>query len=117
MSVYNLLEHFDPDEFDEPDKLSPLVLLRLDWARARADRPVYITSDFRPESPGSHGKGLAVDISDNLKSEEISSRWRYHTLEALLHVGFHRIGIYDKHVHVDADPERDPDVIWTGESQ
>lgn len=113
MTVFPYLNHFDEDEFDHPDRVLPLILLRLDWARERADRPIYVTSDFRPyDDDSAHSKGLALDISDNLEGEDIASRWRFYVLDALFHVGFHRIGIAPDHIHIDADPRRDPEVAW-----
>ena len=91
-------------------------LSKLDQAREHAGIPFYITSAYRtPEhnakiggSPNSsHLKGLAVDIS------VINSRTRFKVLEALLHVGFSRIGIADNFIHVDDDYSKDVNVIWT----
>jgi len=91
-------------------------LLKLDEARERAGIPFVINSAYRsPEHNAkiggkpnsSHLKGLAVDISVT------NSRQRFIVLNALLEVGFTRIGIADTFLHVDLDSEKSKDVIWT----
>ena len=90
-------------------------LAKLDEAREYAGIPFVINSSYRsPEQPesiknptSSHIKGLAVDI----KAKD--SRTRYKVLEALIHVGFNRIGIADTFIHVDDDKEKSSDVVWT----
>ena len=90
-------------------------LAKLDKAREYAGIPFVINSAYRsPEHPesiknptSSHIKGLAVDI----KAKD--SRTRYRVLEALIHVGFNRIGIADSFIHVDDDKEKSGNVVWT----
>lgn len=91
-------------------------LNKLDEAREIANIPFIINSAYRsPEHNAkiggkpnsSHIKGLAVDISVT------NSRQRFIVLNALLNVGFTRIGIADTFLHVDLDSEKSKDVIWT----
>lgn len=91
-------------------------LNKLDEAREIANIPFIINSAYRsPEHNAkiggkpnsSHIKGLAVDISVT------NSRQRFIVLNALLEVGFTRIGIADTFLHVDLDSEKSKDVIWT----
>lgn len=90
-------------------------LAKLDKAREYAGIPFVINSAYRsaehPESiknpTSSHIKGLAVDI----KAKD--SRTRYKVLEAIIHVGFNRIGIDDGFIHVDDDKEKSSNVVWT----
>jgi zinc D-Ala-D-Ala carboxypeptidase len=90
-------------------------LAKLDKAREYAEIPFVINSAYRsPEHPesiknptSSHIKGLAVDIRTT------DSRTRYKVLNALIHVGFNRIGIADTFIHVDDDKEKSCGVIWT----
>lgn len=91
-------------------------LNKLDEAREIANIPFIINSAYRsPEHNAkiggkpnsSHIKGLAVDISVT------NSRQRFIVLNALLNVGFTRIGIADTFIHVDLDSEKSKDVIWT----
>jgi len=103
-------------ELDNLDKMDKTFLLRLDEARERAGIPFIINSGYRtPEHNAkiggkpnsSHLKGLAVDISVT------NSRQRFIILNALLDVGFTRIGIADTFIHVDLDSEKSKEVIWT----
>ena len=103
-------------ELDNLDKMDKTFLLRLDEARERAGIPFVINSAYRtPEHNAkiggkpnsSHLIGLAVDISVT------NSRQRFIVLNALLEVGFTRIGIADTFIHVDLDNEKSKEVIWT----
>lgn len=105
------LMYFKPDEFAEPERVSSELLERLDAARAFAGVPFYVTSDFRDGDDGTHGCGDAVDISDNKRGGPCGSRWRYHAVRGLIQAGFSRIGVYDRHIHVDVG-KSDPEVMW-----
>lgn len=103
-------------ELDNLDKMDKTFLLKLDEARERAGIPFVINSAYRtPEhnakiggkANSSHLKGLAVDISVS------GSRQRFIVLNALLEVGFTRIGIADTFIHVDLDSGKSKEVIWT----
>ena len=88
---------------------------KLDEAREYANIPFIINSAYRsPEHPlsiknpsSSHIKGLAVDISAK------DSRTRYIVLNALIKVGFNRIGLASSFIHVDSDLDKSQNVIWT----
>jgi len=90
-------------------------LAKLDDAREFAGFPFFINSAYRsPDHPesiknptSSHIKGLAVDIRAR------DSRTRYLIIDALMHVGFNRIGIADTFIHVDDDRNKASGVIWT----
>ena len=96
-------------------KMDTDFLAKLDKAREFAKVPFVINSAYRsPEHPesiknptSSHIKGLAVDIRTT------DSRTRYRVLNALIHVGFNRIGIADTFIHVDDDKDKSQQVIWT----
>lgn len=96
-------------------KMDKDFLAKLDKAREYAKMPFVINSAYRsPDHPesiknpsSSHIKGLAVDIRTS------DSRARYKVLNALMHVGFNRIGIADTFIHVDDDYEKSSNVIWT----
>ena len=91
------------------------LLFVLDEAREFAGIPFVINSAYRspthPESiknpTSSHIKGLAVDI------KATDSTTRFKIIEALISVGFTRIGIADTFIHVDLDFDKTQDVIWT----
>jgi len=91
-------------------------LAKLDKAREFANIPFIINSAYRsPEQNArvggkpnsSHLRGLAVDIRAN------DSSTRYIVLNALIKVGFNRIGIASSFIHVDDDKEKANNVIWT----
>ena len=90
-------------------------LFVLDEAREFAGIPFIINSAYRsPEHPlsiknpsSSHIKGLAVDI------KATDSATRFKIIEALVSVGFTRIGIADTFIHVDLDLDKTQNVIWT----
>ena len=90
-------------------------LNKLDEAREYAGIPFVINSAYRsPTHPlsiknptSSHIKGLAVDISVK------DSNTRFKVLDALIAVGFTRIGIASSFIHVDLDFDKSQGVIWT----
>lgn len=103
-------------ELDNLDKMDADFLTALDEARELAGIPFKINSAYRsPEHNAkvggkpnsSHLKGLAVDISVR------DSRSRFIVLNALISVGFNRIGIADTFIHVDLDKDKSQQVIWT----
>jgi len=89
---------------------------KLQKARKIANIPFVVNSGTRCEKrnkkvkgkkTSSHLKGLAVDISAK------GSRERFEILNALLAVGFSRIGIASNFIHVDDDVlDKDSSVIW-----
>ena len=88
---------------------------KLNRAREIADIPFILNSAFRCEfhnkdvggsCTSSHLVGCAVDIRcDN-------SHDRYLILNALIQVGFNRIGIAKTFIHVDDDLTKPSGVIW-----
>ncbi len=91
--------------------MQPKFLARLDNARQEAGVVFDLTSTYREGDPKTHGRGWAADISCT------KSRQRHHILRGLRAAGFTRIGIYDKHIHADCDPDEDEDVTWLGKSR
>ena len=120
-------KNFTYDEFDSPlqegsgQLMSNEFLSKLDHARDLAGVPFKITSGYRVEadierlrkagykvSPNSsHLKGVAADIACTNPAD------RFNIIDALLSVGFSRIGIADTFIHVDDDPDKHPFAIWT----
>ena len=114
------MKYFDKDEFAckcgcGSNSISSDLIEALDEARGIAEVPFKITSGYRcekhPESlsnpTSSHIKGLAADIaiSDSGRRSQI--------LRAVIAAGFHRIGISNGFIHVDIDPGKSANVIWT----
>lgn len=94
--------------------MSPVFMVHLDKARAAAGVPFVLNSAYRSREyelsrgrtgSSSHCEGIAVDISctDSLTRQLIVS--------SLIRVGFDRIGIADRFIHVDADYLKSP-AIW-----
>jgi len=95
-------------------------IAKLQEARILAGIPFVITSGWRSEeynnklinrgypatTTSAHLKGLAADI------ECVSSRARFIIITSLFSVGFARIGISNKHIHVDDDVSKAKNVIW-----
>ena|SRR5688572_1779544 len=78
---------------------------------------LFITEAVPAHKEGSHVensahfKGLAVDL-------RVGNGWeRYSIIKAALEAGIKRIGVYDRHVHLDADPALPQPVIWAGTSK
>lgn len=116
------LKYFTLDEFDSPDVvgsgewMDSDFLFMLDHARELAGIPFKINSGYRTiehnEKVGgkpnsSHIVGKAVDIAIR------NSRERWLILEALIDVGFNRIGLAKTFIHVDSDDYKDANVVWT----
>ena len=91
-------------------------LEQIDKARAIADVPFVVNSGARcydqntavgGSLTSSHMKGIAIDIKCT------NSICRYKILKGLIAAGFNRIGIAKTFIHVDSDPNKASNVIWT----
>jgi uncharacterized protein YcbK (DUF882 family) len=120
-------KYFNYDEFDSPlqegsgQLMSNELIKMLDAARELSGVPFKITSGYRVEADierlrkagykvsknSSHLKGLAADIACTNSSD------RFNMLNALLKVGFSRIGIANTFIHVDIDKDKPAFAIWT----
>lgn len=103
----------------EVEGLDSELVAKLDWARGRAQVPFIITSGKR--SPAENERVMGVDASAHIKGLAVDLRCadsptRYRMLQALILAGFKRIGIYDKHLHVDLDESLPQEVAWVGVS-
>ena len=113
--IFKHLIYFSRNEFTEPEKMDPNLLLMLDAARHFAGIPFIVNSSYRSSrhnssvggvSNSSHLQGLAVDIACS------NSFDRFTIINALVRAGFTRIGIGQHHIHCDIDIEKGQDVIW-----
>lgn len=100
--------------------LNPFLVRMLEAARHHSGVPFVITSGYRSDehnsaaggvSGSAHTRSLAVDIRCAHSGD------RFRIVESALSVGFKRIGLYDKHIHLDCDMSLPQGVIWLGESK
>ena len=116
------MKYFNLSEFDSPDfpnsgiNMDKKFLLKIDTAREIAGVPFKITSGYRTKEQNekvggvensSHIIGHAADIACS------NSVYRFKIITSLLKAGFTRIGIADSFIHVDNDPSKSGNVIWT----
>ena len=117
----NNIKHFTTDEFVckcgcGQVKVDSELILKIERIREKLGRPIKITSAYRcPEhnkaiggKPNSaHLKSYALDIAVS------NSRERFEIITAALEEGFNRIGVAKSFVHIDIDPDKPQNVIWT----
>ena len=114
------MKYFKLEEFDSPDQpgsgkhMKKEFLQLLDKSRALAGIPFVVTSGFRTRDwnervggrvGSSHLAVCAADLSCT------SSGARSQIVQALIKVGFNRIGIGKNFIHVDNDITKTP-AIW-----
>jgi len=117
---WELIKYFKPQEFQDSRtgslKIALELVRKLDQLREMLGKPIVINSGYRtPEtnrlvggSPtSSHLYGLAVDIKC------LSSATRFSIIQNAMMLGFRRIGVANNFVHLDIDPEKVQDVMWT----
>lgn len=99
--------------------LDPRLVAMLDRARGLARVPFIITSGRRDPvanrtsggvGDSSHLRGLAVDIACE------GSHDRMRIVTAAVMVGFKRVGVYDRHIHLDCDERLPQECMWVGVS-
>lgn len=115
------MPYFKNHEFLEPKSVDPEFRRMLERTRQGAGIPMVISSSLRPRrgkrksahQKGDDGRYDGVDIKVR------DSRSRYLVLHAALKAGFTRIGIYDRHLHLDNAMGKpfDQYVIWWGKSK
>ncbi|MFD2566083.1 D-Ala-D-Ala carboxypeptidase family metallohydrolase [Pseudotenacibaculum haliotis] len=116
MKYFKLYEFDSPDQPGSGKNMQASTLDLLDQCREVAGIPFIITSGHRTASHNqkvggtensSHLRGYAVDVECN------NSKDRYKIVQSALSVGFNRIGISGSFIHLDNDPAKTPNVIWT----
>ena len=116
MRYFKISEFDSPDVKESGDRMNKATLSMLDECRDIAGIPFVINSGFRTiehnkkvggVKGSSHTKGYAVDIRCN------NSQDRYKIIKAAIKAGFNRIGVSGNFIHLDNDPEKVNNVIWT----
>ncbi len=113
---------FEYSEFDSPDEKNSYMnmdvafLNKLSKARELAAIGFKITSGYR--SPAHNAKVGGVTLSSHTVGRAVdiyapTSTQKYIIINALLQAGFNRIGVAKNFIHVDDDPSKSEDVIWT----
>lgn len=111
MASFESSTYFDKDEFDHPEKMDQEFIAMLDVARGIAKVPFKITSDYREDSKAHYnGKGVDIAAADGAT--------RFAIVNGAVRAGFTRIGVYDRHVHLDneTEPTHPERVMWIGKS-
>lgn len=112
--------YFKMSEFECPccrrTRASGYLIHLLNKVREAYGKPMIVNSGYRCEkhnkkvggsSNSAHTRGLAVDIKCEASVD------RYLLLPLFYSVGFKRIGVYDKWIHVDVDESLPQKVLWT----
>ncbi len=109
-------EFNSPDERDSYMNMDVSFLNKLSKARELAAIGFKITSGYR--SPAHNAKVGGVPSSSHTNGHAVdiyapTSTQKYIIINSLLQAGFNRIGIAKNFIHVDDDPNKSEDVIWT----
>ena len=76
------------------------------------DRELTITSGKRDKKGSSaHNTGKAIDI------RAWTGKDRFQIIQAANKLGVNRIGVYDRHVHLDVDMTKGQNTMWIGKSK
>lgn len=115
--------YFKPGEFDCKcgvcdmglKNMDEQLIQRLDLARSIAKTPFSVNSAVRCPSHNKTSGG--VDSSAHLSGHAVDIRCteshkRFLIIEALMRVGFNRIGVYDTFIHVDNDDSKPTRIMW-----
>ena len=125
MSIdFTQIHHFAPDEFQKPDLLRWDMLKKLDGLREQCGFGLVVTSSFRAldhnanvggvkdsaHCPAPDGFYSGIDLSTG----RLTSWQLYKLITAAIGLGFERIGIYPKHIHLDIEDRLPHPVMWVG---
>lgn len=109
---YKGYKYFKPNEVSG---LKDELVQKLDGARELAHIPFVITSGLR--SPEHNTEVGGVEGSEHITGEGCdlrvrNSHERFLILNSALKVGFNRIGLYPKHIHLGVSKSNPQEVVW-----
>lgn len=113
---------FRRSEFVEPDAMSPALARRLLRMRKIYGRSIIITGSRRkrkgPRRRSAHEKNKD-GFWEALDLKVRGGRQRAEIHDAAKKAGFRRIGVYDRHIHVDVATAKQfaQNVLWVGKSR
>jgi len=102
-----------------------MLIRRLQRARDLFGKPIRISSGGRTRKHnktvgGKKNSSHIVDFNGYFYAADIrcqNDKDRFVLLNILFLVGFKRIGVYDKHLHVDVDMSKNPIRLWVEKSK
>ena len=114
-------KNFKPSEVSNPLTMSRALLVMLDEMRRKYGHPITITGSWRPLDGEIRSSAHQMNLKGIWEAVDVrchTSRIRAGMLEAAIKAGFTRIGIYDRHLHLDVatEPRFAQNVIWLGTS-
>ena len=125
MKITYPIEHFSYEEIACPCcdllNINPMSIKRLDLLRSLLNQPIKINSACRCKK---HNLEVGGALNSSHLFDEDSPSYafdiscvggfdKYHLIKKAMEVGFHRIGIYDRFIHLDDDPSKSP-FVWLG---
>jgi len=115
-------KYFNDREFIKPESISPELRERLERTRQRAGVPMVITGSWRKRKGRKRISAHELNKDGFYHGVDVkahTSRVRMRIVSAALEVGFTRIGVYNRHIHLDV-AHGSPfaqGVIWVGLSK
>jgi uncharacterized protein YcbK (DUF882 family) len=116
---WQLLHHFTPAEFTDPDKMGFQFMLKLDSLRREAGVPCPVTSSYRTplhnrQVGGAKDSAHCDEVCESVDVAPLNAADAFQILRAAFLVGFERIGVYaNGSFHFDTTGDRRPNcVLW-----
>jgi uncharacterized protein YcbK (DUF882 family) len=116
--------HFKPEEFANEQSIRFGMVRMLDELREQTGVPIVITSSYRDSVHNASVGGvqnsshcLAPDgfySGVDFSIEGLGGGALFKLITTALALGFKRIGIYPKHLHLDIEDDLPQNVIWIG---
>lgn len=120
------MKYFKDSEFVRPELLRPEMKDLLDYLRELYGSPLIVSSSLRSDkknaSVGGAGQsshrlapdGLYSGIDLTTPSNKLTGAQKFRLVHLAIDAGFSRIGIYEKHIHLDIEKHLPQDVLWIG---